>query len=281
VIDLHTHSTCSDGTEPPEAIAEMAASAGCAAVALTDHDTLSGLPAARARAVELGVDFVNGCEVSCLFKERSAHVLCYFVEEGEGPLQDELARLRDDRVERNKKLVDKLHDEFGMPITYDEVVAEAAGEESVGRPHFAAVLVRQGAADSTQDAFDKWLGAGKPAYVPKARVAPALIAQLARASGGVAVLAHPYTLRLGDADLQAAVRELAAAGFSGIEAEYGRYSPDERAALRQLAQRAGLVATGGSDYHGTVKPDLFVGVGQGDLRVPDSALEELEARRPG
>jgi len=280
VIDLHTHSTCSDGTDPPEAIPELAAKAGCRAVALTDHDNLSGLAAARARADELGLQFVNGCEVSCLFKDRSAHVLCYFVDEDEGPLQDELARLRADRVKRNKLLVDKLRNEFGMQITYDEVVAEAAREESVGRPHFAALLVRHGAAESMQDAFDKWLGAGKPAYIPKARVAPEEVARLARASGGVAVLAHPYSLQLGDGALTAAVGELAEAGFSGIEAEYGRYTPDERAELRTLAQRAGLVATGGSDYHGTVKHDLSVGVGQGDLRVPDSMLEDLAARRP-
>src|SRR5580704_3551794 len=171
MIDLHTHSTCSDGTDPPERIPELAAAAGCTAVALTDHDTLAGLDAARRRADVLGVALVPGCEVSCAFRDTSAHVLVYFVDGADGPLQDELARLRDDRVERNRRLVARLQ-ELGIPITYDDVVAEAAGERSVGRPHVAAVLVRLGAADSVPDAFDRWLASGRPAHVPKARLAP-------------------------------------------------------------------------------------------------------------
>ncbi len=280
MIDLHTHSTCSDGTDPPERIPELAAAAGCTAVALTDHDTLVGLGAARRRADAVGIDLVPGCEVSCAFRGTSAHVLVYFVEDGDGPLQDELARLRDDRVGRNRRLVARLQ-ELGIPITYDEIVAEADGEVGVGRPHVAAVLVRLGAAESVPDAFDRWLGSGRPAYVPKARLTPAEAATLARGSGGVAVLAHPLTLGLGPTELASAVAELAEAGFAGIEAVYGRYKPDERVALAQLAQRHGLVATGGSDYHGTVKPDLTVGIGQGDLRVPDDVVAELATRRPG
>ncbi len=280
MIDLHTHSICSDGTDPPERIPELAAAAGCSAVALTDHDTLVGLEAARRRADEVGVDLVPGCEVSCAFRGGSAHVLVYFVEDGDGPLQDELARLREDRVARNRRLVDRLQ-ALGVPITYDQVVAEAASEESAGRPHVAAVLVRLGAADSIPDAFDRWLGDGRPAHVPKARLAPADVAGLARGSGGVAVLAHPLTLDLGPTELASAVAELSDAGFAGIEAIYGRYSRDQRAALAELAQRFDLVPTGGSDYHGTVKADLSVGTGQGDLRVPDDVVEQLAARRPG
>jgi 3',5'-nucleoside bisphosphate phosphatase len=279
VIDLHTHSTCSDGTDPPERIPELAKAAGCTAVALTDHDTLVGLEAARRRASTLGIDLVPGCEVSCAYRGSSAHVLVYFVDSDEGPFQDELARLRRDRVARNRLLVEKLV-ALGIPLTYDEVVAEAAGEESAGRPHVAAVLVRHGAADSIPDAFDRWLAEGRPAHVRKARVSPAAVAALARESGGVAVLAHPFTLGLGPLELSAVVAELAEAGFAGIEALYGRYSPDERAGLVDLAHRHGLVATGGSDYHGQVKADLSVGTAQGDLRVPADVLEDLEARRP-
>ncbi|HUA94242.1 MAG TPA: PHP domain-containing protein, partial [Acidimicrobiales bacterium] len=231
------------------------------------------------RAESLGIDLVPGCEVSCAYRGSSAHVLVYFVEDDEGPFQDELARLRRDRVARNRLLVERLV-ALGVPLTYDEVVAEAAGEESAGRPHVAAVLVRHGAADSIPDAFDRWLAEGRPAHVRKARVSPAAVAGLARGSGGVAVLAHPLTLGLGPSDLSAVVAELAEAGFAGIEALYGRYSPDERAGLADLARRHGLVATGGSDYHGEVKADLSVGTAQGDLRVPADVLEELLARRP-
>lgn len=279
MIDLHTHSTCSDGTDPPWRIPELAAASGCSAVALTDHDTLVGLDEAGRRAAEVGVRLVPGCEVSCAYRGRSTHVLVYFVDDDASPLAEELVRLRQDRRVRNLRLAERLG-ELGMPITYEEIVAEAAGEESVGRPHVAAVLVRHGFAESVPDAFDRWLATGRPAHVPKARVAPAEVAERARASGGVAVLAHPLSIELGAAGLEEAVAELAGAGFAGIEAIYGRYSPADRAMLESLARRHGLVPTGGSDYHGTVKEGLSVGVGEGDLRVPEEVLEELEARRP-
>ncbi|HLG67076.1 MAG TPA: PHP domain-containing protein [Acidimicrobiales bacterium] len=280
MIDLHTHSVASDGTEPPERVVELAAEAGCSAVALTDHDTLAGLAAAGRRAAELGVDLVPGCEVSCAFRGGSAHVLVYFVGDGDGPFQAELARLRGDRVARNRRLAARLAD-LGLDVSYDEAVAEAASEESLGRPHFAALLVRKGAAASLPDAFDRWLGEGRPAYVPKERVTPEVVATLARASGGVAVLAHPLSLGLGAGDLEAAVGELAQAGLAGIEAYYGDYAPEDRQGLARLAASHGLVATGGSDHHGEVKPDLAVGTGRGDLAVPDRVLADLSARRPG
>jgi len=279
VIDLHLHSTASDGTDPPEVIPELAAAAGCRAVALTDHDTLRGLPAAAARAAELGVELVRGCEVSCAFRGASAHVLVYFIDGEEGPLQDELARLRDDRMARNRRLVERLA-ALGIPITYDEAVAAAATEESLGRPHFAALLVEKGAAESIPDAFDRWLANGRPGYVPKARIHPADIAARARDSGAVCVLAHPLTLELPPDELDRAVGELVEAGFAGLEAHYASYGADDRRALLALADRHDLVATGGSDYHGTVKPGLSVGTGRGDLSVPDEALEALAARRP-
>lgn len=279
MIDLHTHSTCSDGTDPPERIPELAAEAGCAAVALTDHDTLACLGRARARAEELGIELVPGCEVSCRFRGGSAHVLVYFVDDGDGPLQEELARLREDRVGRNHRLADRL-EQLGVPISYDDIVREAAGEESAGRPHVASLLVQRGLADSIPDAFDRWLGEGQPAYVPKARVSPPEIATAAGRSGGVAVLAHPLSLGLDVASLDDVAAELAAAGFVGIEAYYGRYTPSERSELVALARRHGLVPTGGSDYHGTVKADLSVGKGGGDLSVPDEVLAELRDRRP-
>lgn len=279
MIDLHTHSTCSDGTDSPERLAELAVASGCSAFALTDHDTLVGLAAAGRRAAELGVTLVPGCEVSCAYRGRNPHVLVYFVEDEDGPLQEELVRLREDRKARNARLVDRLQS-LGFPITYDELVAESGGEESVGRPHVASVMVRRGMAESIPDAFDQWLGEGKPGYIPKARVTPAEIAVLAKGSGGVAVLAHPHTLELGPKELDYVVTELAEVGFAGIEAFYSRYSRDQRAHLADLARRHGLVATGGTDYHGTVKAGLSVGVGEGDLAVPDHVLEDLAARRP-
>jgi predicted metal-dependent phosphoesterase TrpH len=287
VIDLHTHSSISDGSESPERVVALAADAGCSAVALTDHDSVDGVPAAARAARSRGVTLVPGCEVSCRKPavpgderlEGSMHVLVYFVEPGEGPLQDELAQLRGDRAQRNRALAARLV-ELGTGITYDDVVAEAGDEAGVGRPHFARALVRAGEAADVDDAFERFLADGRPAYVPKARLNPADVARLAHASGGVSVLAHPLSTGLDPAALERLVFELADAGMDGIEAIYGSYGPSEREGLRRLAASAGLVATGGSDFHGDFKPDLRVGTGLGDLRVPEAALEALAARRP-
>jgi 3',5'-nucleoside bisphosphate phosphatase len=282
VIDLHTHSSVSDGSETPERVVELAALAGCSAVALTDHDNLRGLDEAAHTAEHLGVRLVRGCEVSCKprgFPEGSSvHVLVYFVEGDDGPLQDELRKLRADRLRRNRLLAERLGD-LGVPVDYDLIVSDAGGEEGIGRPHFAKALVETGAATDIDDAFNRWLRNGGPAYVPKGRLAPAEVARLATASGAVAVLAHPLSLGLDPADLGGLAGELAEAGFGGLESIYSRYSPEQREYLVRIARDSGLVPTGGSDFHGSFKPDLAVGVGTGDLNVSDAVLEELASRR--
>ncbi|MDP9070803.1 MAG: PHP domain-containing protein [Actinomycetota bacterium] len=278
MIDLHTHSTVSDGSDEPGRIPELAAAAGCATVALTDHDRLDGLAEAGARAGELGVELVPGCEISCANAPGTMHLLVYFVEPGDGPLQAELTGLQQGRDDRNVALVERLR-ELGLPITHEELEAEAGGQGG-GRPHAAAVLVANGAAGSVQEAFDRWLAKGRPGYVEKPRLEPARAIELARASGGVAVLAHPLSLELEPAELDSKVGHLAGLGLGGLEALYGRYTSDERRELVALAERHGLAVTGGSDHHGTYKPDLRVGVGRGDLDVPDHLLEGLRARRP-
>jgi predicted metal-dependent phosphoesterase TrpH len=277
VIDLHTHSTVSDGSDPPAQVAELAAAAGCAALALTDHDRIDGVEEARARGRALGVEVVGGCELSCATQRGTMHVLAYFVD-GEGPLGQELVRLQQARDERNRRLADRLA-ELGLPVNLEEMEEEAGGP-GVGRPHAAAVLVAKGVVASLQEAFDRYLAKGRPGYVDKERLSPADAVGVVRASGGVAVLAHPKSLVADVADLAPAIAELAELGLAGLEAHYGRYTPGERQELAALAGRHGLVATGGSDYHGTYKPDLRVGTGGGDLCVPDHALEELAARRP-
>jgi predicted metal-dependent phosphoesterase TrpH len=287
VIDLHTHSTVSDGSEAPGRVVELAAAAGCTALALTDHDSLAGLDEAATAATALGVRLVPGCEVSCRKPapppgapriEGSVHVLVYFVEPGEGPLQEELVRLRGDRAVRNEELAARLV-ELGTGVTYEDVLAEAGDEAGVGRPHFARALVKAGAAEDIDDAFDRWLADGRPGYVPKARLDPSDVARLARQSGGVAVLAHPLSTGLGPRHLERLVASLAEGGLVGIEAVYSSYTPDQRSILRRMAGRHRLVATGGSDFHGSFKPGLFVGSGRGDLHVPDEVLESLEERR--
>ena len=280
VIDLHTHSTVSDGSESPEAIVEMAHGVGCSAVALTDHDSLAGLPRAGARAAELGIRLVPGCEVSCVpVATGGVHVLVYFVDDPTSPLGTELDRLREDRWSRNLALVERLN-QLGIPVTLPMVAAHAGTEAGVGRPHFAQAMVDLGAVGSLDEAFDRYLANGGEAYVPKARLTVADVCRLARASGGVAVLAHPTTLGLDPGALADAVRDMAASGLGGLEAVYGRYPPRLRTDLGNLARRFGLVPTGGSDFHGATKPDLSVGTGTGDLKVLDRTLDRLEAVRP-
>lgn len=272
VIDLHTHSTVSDGTEAPATVVDLAASAGCRAVALTDHDRLDGLEAATARGSQVGVDVVPGCELSCEHP-ATLHVLVYFVSAGEGPLPDALVDLQRAREDRNRKLAERL-ESLGLPVTLEEMEAEAGGV-GVGRPHVAAVLMGKGVVSSVDEAFERWLAKGRPAYVPKARLAPGQALRLARASGGAPVLAHPLSLGLDLPSLDRQVAELVDLGLVGLEAVYGRYSPTERAELATLAARHGLAVTGGSDFHGTYKPDLSVGTGLGDLVVDDSLLDRL------
>ncbi|MDQ6617560.1 MAG: PHP domain-containing protein, partial [Actinomycetota bacterium] len=276
VIDLHTHSTVSDGSDPPERIPELAQAAGCRAVALTDHDRTDGLAAAAARAAKLGIELVRGVEISCEHP-GTMHLLVYFLPD-EGPLQDELVRLQEARDDRNRHLATRLSD-LGLPVTYEEIMEEAGGM-GAGRPHIAGVLVRKGVVGSVQEAFDVWLAKGKPAYLDKERLAPEVALRLAVASGAVPVLAHPLSLGLAPAATEAAVAELAGHGLGGLEAWYGRYNPEERTAMAALAGQHGLVATGGSDHHGRYKPDLQVGIGRGDLDVPDTVLEELRGRIP-
>ena len=278
VIDLHTHSRVSDGSDAPADIPELAAAAGCSAVALTDHDRLDGVAEARSRAEALGVRLVPGCELSCAFGSGSLHLLVYFAEPGEGPLQDKLGQLQQVREARNRELAGRLA-RLGLPVTYEEMRDEAGGS-GVGRPHAAAVLVRKGVVESVDEAFERWLGAGRPGYVERARLDPAEALSLARTSGCVASVAHPLSLRLAPPQMEAALRELAERGLAGLECFYGRYPAEQRAELVAMARRLGLVATGGSDHHGTYKPDLRVGVGRGDLHVPDEALSALEDRRP-
>ena len=279
VIDLHTHSTASDGSDAPAALVEQAARIGLTAMALTDHDTVEGLAEARAAAAGAGVRLVEGCELSCEVGEATMHLLVYFLPDREGPLQDKLAGLQEARSDRNRRIVAVLR-EHGLDVTLDEILAEA-GRGSVGRPHVAGVLLRKGYVSSVQEAFDVWLAKGRPAYLDRHRLLPADAISLAHASGAVTVLAHPTSLGYEGAVLESFVAGLADAGLDGMECEYGRYTPELRSALRKMAGRLGLAVTGGSDYHGRYKPDIALGTALGDLDVPDDLLDALEARRPG
>jgi 3',5'-nucleoside bisphosphate phosphatase len=276
-IDLHTHSRASDGTDTPAELVERAAALGLSAVALTDHDTLSGLDEAAEAARRAGIRLVEGTELSVEHDGLKIHMLVHFIEPGPGPLQDRLAELREGRTTRNARIVARL-DELGYEITEDDVRAEAGGE-AVGRPHIADALVAKGYFASRAEAFDGLLGDGGAAYVQRLRLTAGDAIALATASGAVATVAHPYTIDRNAATYPPLFAELRGLGLSGLEAYYPEHPAELRIHLADLATDLGLVPTGGSDYHGTGKPGIELGSGYGDLDVPDGVLAELEERR--
>ncbi len=278
-VDLHTHSTASDGSDDPVTLVEKAAAMGLSTIALTDHDTQDGIALARSAAERMGVELVPGTELSLEFM-GGMHLLVLWLEPGPGPLQDRLGSLRQGRTGRNESILALLTD-HGMPLTMDEVL-EQAGEGSVGRPHIAAVMVRRGYVASIAEAFELWLAAGKPAYANRPRLTPEEAIGLAVQSRGVPILAHPHTLGINRADEMAEVLDrLLSAGLIGMETMYAAYHRHEREGYTHLARRFGLSVSGGSDYHGTYKEGLELGRGYGDLEVPESVLEDLRDRRPG
>jgi predicted metal-dependent phosphoesterase TrpH len=273
-VDLHTHSNRSDGSDEPADLVRKAAGRGLTAVALTDHDTLEGIDEARRTADELPIELVSGVEISCEWPPGTLHIVVLFLEPESGPLQDRLIDLQASRSQRNYRIADRLR-QLGIDISMDEVIEESS-VGVVGRPHFAAVLVRKGVVGDIPGAFNEYLGNQAPAYVPRLRLEPEEAIGLARASGGVPILSHPHTLGHTSAgEFSATYRRLTEAGLVGIDAYYGDYSPDQREDLAAIARSFGLIPSGGSDYHGSYKEGLELGSGRGDLDVPDSVLEEL------
>lgn len=275
VVDLHVHSTASDGSETPSSVVEMAVFRGLRSLALTDHDTLEGIEEARTAAAGADIELIPGTELSLDF-DGGMHLVVLWLEPGTGPLQDRLAGLQAGRNQRNAAIADLLV-ALGMPITVEEVT-EQAGAGSVGRPHIAAVMMRKGYVESVAEAFDLWLGAGKPAYSGRPRLSPEEGISLAVDSGGVPVLAHPHTLGINRShEMAELLTRLRVAGLVGLEAYCAGYHRHEREGYAHLAKRFGLVASGGSDYHGAYKPGLELGVGYGDLAVPESVVDQLRA----
>jgi len=253
----------------------MAAGARLSAIALTDHDTQAGVAAAVEAGQRHGVRVISGLELSCGWPMGAFHLLVYFLPIGSGPIAERLNQIQAGRAHRNRLMVEKLQ-ALGIDIELEEVATESRGG-MVGRPHFAAVLVKKGVVGSLGEAFDLYLGDGGPAYQPRFRLGAKETIALARASGGVPVLAHPHTLGLESRELREQLAGLTAAGLAGLECFYGEYLPEVRTHLAGLARSLGLVPTGGSDHHGTYKPDSRIGIGRGDLVVADDLLAELDA----
>mgnify|MGYP001811656886 FL=1 len=274
-VDLHTHSTYSDGSDTPAELIAAAKRARLEAIALTDHDNLDGIPEAMEAAAHHDIELIPGVELSCEWDRGGFHMVVLWLEPGPGPLQDRLADLQRGRANRNVDMVAKLAG-LGIDITYDEVLEEAGGT-GVGRPHMAAILVRKGVVATMSEAFDLYLAQGRPGYVGRVRLTPETAITLARQSGAVPIIAHPHTLGIFRSELDAELKRLAGLGLVGVEAYYPEYEPDTRFELVERARQAGLVPSGGSDYHGGYKQGLKIGNGYGDLSVDRRVLEELRA----
>ncbi|MFE3603985.1 PHP domain-containing protein [Streptomyces sp. NPDC059142] len=253
-IDLHTHSTASDGTDTPAELVRNAAAAGLDVVALTDHDSTRGH--AEAIAALPGLDrpltLVTGAELSCRLDSVGLHLLAYLFDPDEPAFLRERELVRDDRVPRARTMVARLQ-EMGVPITWEQV-ARIAGDASLGRPHIATALVELGVVETVSDAFTpQWLANGGRAYAEKHELDPFAAIRLVKAAGGVTVFAHPQAVKRGEVLPESAVARLAAAGLDGIEVDHMDHDGPTRARLRGLAAELGLLTTGSSDYHGTRK----------------------------
>ena len=279
MIDLHTHSTFSDGSFTPEQLVQEAERGRLAALALTDHDSICGLERFMTACAKSTVRGVPGIEISvdCNPGDATMHILGYFIDPANAELNAHVNRLRDGRQQRNAEILKRLN-AMGLMLGMHEIAA-FAGENNVGRLHFAMALMARGYVRTTQEAFDKYLAKGKSGYAHRLRFKPTGGVEMIRRAGGIAVLAHPFTLNLGKQALADCVGELARAGLQGIEIYYPQHSPKLVRQYLALAAQFHLIVTGGTDFHGSSMPDIKLGHGFGTLDVPDSVLEQLDALR--
>lgn len=279
-IDLHIHTTASDGTTPPHKILSLAQELNLGAIAITDHDTLDGVKEALRSGIPPSLDFLTGIEISATppppFRcPGSFHILGYGIRPDDPLLNQILFQLQDGRRNRNPRIIERLNS-LGMDLSLEEV-RQLAGDGLLGRPHIARLMVKKGFASSIDDAFDRYLGKGKPGYVDKFRIDTSQAISLITGAGGLPVLAHPYLLKLANEketeDLLILMKSM---GLRGVEVFYPDHSKDYTAWLLSLAQKLDLLITGGTDYHGSLKPEILLGSGRGDFFVPFELYQKLQ-----
>lgn len=275
MIDLHLHSTVSDGSETPEELVARGCRIGLKALALTDHDSLEGVEAFLAACRARGVTGLSGVELSAAVGEAqgSLHILGYGADPNHPQVSERLGRVRAGRDWRNHEILAKLAG-LGFALEWPEVV-RAAGGDVVGRVHIAQAMVARGFVASVAEAFERFLARGRPAYANRYRLTPEEAIGMIRAAGGAAVAAHPFLWESDEAKLEEGLRGLKALGLAGIEAYHSECNAEATVTLLRMTRRLGLLVTGGSDYHGKVKPDLQMGKGYGALCVPDDVLPPL------
>ena len=280
LIDLHCHSTASDGSDEPAVLIRKALDTDLAALAVTDHDSIAGLDEAQRAAEGTRMELIRGCEISARGEGSEMHILGLWIPREHPRLtafEGVLRELREHRTTRNQIMVERLRKQ-GCALSYDDVLAEAGGE-SVGRPHIAKVLVRKGYAKSAQEVFTRYLGSKGSAYEPKKVLQPEEAVELLLSVGATAAFAHPKLTRASEAWLEAMTVRLNACGLSAMEVYHSEHSEADTRFCLALAARQGLALCGGSDYHGRLKPDIALGTGRGGLRVSEALLDRLKHLR--
>ncbi|MFW6105983.1 MAG: PHP domain-containing protein [Desulfovermiculus sp.] len=276
-IDLHTHSTASDGSLSPRELVYAGAKAGLRALALTDHDTVSGLDMALRTGKERNLEVIPGCELSVHCARGFMHILGLWVPLRASRLHAMLDWMQEKRRQRNQKMLSSLRS-LGIAIEENEVKAEAKGE-SVGRPHLAQVLVRKGVVTSLEEAFTHFLGSTGQAYVPKVKLSPGQAISALKQDQATVILAHPYSLDLEAKELGSELCRLKDLGLDGLEVYYPEHTPEQTSLFFCLAREQNLLISGGSDFHGQVKPDIELGRGRGNLDLPYTLLEDIKIAR--
>lgn len=276
MLDLHIHSSYSDGSETPAALVAQAKAAHVRAIALTDHDNAFGAREFLDACRDADLTGIAGIEISAATDTGTLHILGLGIDYENEDLVSALDEVLDGRAERNMRILEKLQD-LGFSITLDEVM-EIAGEDVIGRPHFAQVMVARGWVENVGEAFERYLAKGAEAYVDRFRLQPQEAVTLIRKAGGVPVIAHPTSISEDFGELRERVAELVDAGIRGIEAYHTSHSPETTLECLRIARHFGLLVSGGSDFHGPdVKPGVHIGTGTGSLFVPDKLLDPLLA----
>lgn len=273
-IDMHVHSCASDGTFSPSALLAEAKKAGLSAIALTDHDTMDGICEAAKAAKELGMELVPGVELSTEYAGSEIHVLGYYVSPEYPKLKAMLEEFRDFRDTRNVRMVKRLQEE-GFSITMEQLT-EQFPDCVLTRAHIARYLCETGQLPDVRTVFAEYLGENCRCYIDRPKISPVEAVTLIREAGGLAVLAHPVLCQLEEAQLRQMILEMKDAGMCGLEAVYSENTKEDEGRMRALADQAGLLITGGSDFHGKNKPDIHLGTGKGDLYIPYDFLEALK-----
>ncbi|MFW6415445.1 MAG: PHP domain-containing protein [Thermodesulfobacteriota bacterium] len=276
-IDLHTHSTASDGTFSPAELIREAQDSGLKAVALTDHDTTKGLQEIIRAGKNADVEAIPGCELSVNYPTGQMHIVGLWLPEHPEHVQSQLQYLRDRRHSRNERILQKLQ-AIGIQMDYSEV-KELAGDASIGRPHIARLLMEKNYVPTVQEAFDKYIGPGGQAYVPKDKLDPEQAIEVLKQEGATVILAHPYSLEISYQELRSEVQRLQGLGLDGMEVYYTEHTREQTREYLQICRELGLLASGGSDFHGSVKPDVKLGSGKGNLDIPYSLLQEMKEYR--